>query len=78
MKGNQSLEEVDRNILDIISLYGSLEFIELWYEIGEDDAMKKYQMTKEELLLILEFLETQGYVKHIMISEESTLWAMKK
>jgi len=78
MKENQSLGKIDRNILDIISHYGSLEFIELWYEIGEDDAMKKHQMTKKELLLILEFLETQGYVKPIKISKESTRWALKK
>ncbi|MBT3312085.1 MAG: hypothetical protein HN931_06225 [Desulfobacterales bacterium] len=77
MKENQSLEEVDRNILDIISHYGSLEFIELWYEIGEDDALKKHQMTKEELLMRLELLETQGFVEHFIISEESTLWVLK-
>ncbi len=78
MKGNQSLGEVDRNILDIISLYGSLEFLELWYEIGEDDALKEDPMTKEELLMRLEFLVAQGYVERIMNSEESTLWALKK
>jgi hypothetical protein len=78
MKGNQSLGEVDRNILDIISLYGSLEFLELWYEIGEDDALKEDPMTKEELLMRLEFLVAQGYVERIMNSEESTLWVLKK
>ena len=78
MKGNQSLGEVDRNILDIISLYGSLEFLELWYEIGEDDALKEHRMTKEELLMRLELLEAQGYAERIMNSEESTQWALKK
>jgi hypothetical protein len=34
MKGNQNWGEVDRNILDTISLYGNLEFLERWYEIG--------------------------------------------
>jgi len=77
MKENQSLGEIDRNILDIISHYGSLEFIELWYEIGEDDALKKHQMTKEELLMRLEFLETQGFVEHIIISENSTQWVLR-
>ena len=78
MKENQSLGEVDRYILDIISLWGSLEFIELWYEIGEDDALKEHPMTKEELLMRLEFLVAQGYVERIMNSEESTRWALKK
>jgi len=78
MKGNQSLGEVDRNILNIISLYGSLEFLELWYEIGEDDALKEHPMTKEELLMRLEFLMAQGYVERNMNSEESAWWALKK
>ena len=78
MKGNQSLGEADRNILNIISLYGSLEFLELWYEIGEDDALKEHLLTKEELLMRLEFLMAQGYVEGIMNSEESTLWTLKK
>ena len=78
MKGNKNLGEVDRNILDIISLYGSLEFLELWYEIGEDDALKEHPMTQEELLMRLEFLLAQGYVERIMNSQESTRWALKK
>ena len=78
MKGNKNLGEVDRNILDIISLYGSLEFLELWYEIGEDDALKEHPMTQEELLMKLEFLLAQGYVERIMNSQESTRWALKK
>ena len=79
MKGNESLGEVDQNILDIISLYGNLEFLELWYEIGEDDALKEHPMTKEELLMRLEFLVAQGYVERIMNSKESTTrWALKK
>ncbi len=78
MKGNQSLGEVDRNILNIISLYGSLEFLELWYEIGEDDALKEHPMTKKELSMRMEFLVAQGYVERIMNSEETTLWTLKK
>ena len=78
MKGNQSLGEVDRNILNIISLYGSLEFLELWYEIGEDAVLKEHPMTKEELLMRLEFLMAQGFVERIMNSEESTRWTLKK
>ena len=78
MKGNQSLGEVDGNILNIISLYGSLEFLELWYEIGEDDALKEHLLTKEELSMRMEFLEAQGYVERIMNTEETTQWTLKK
>ena len=78
MKGNQSLGEVDRNIFNIISLYGSLEFLDLWYEIGEDDVLKEQIMTKEELSRRLEFLVAQGYVESVKDSEGSTRWALKK
>ncbi len=78
MKDKQELDAIDQSILDIISLYGSLEFLELWYEIGEDDGLKKQLTTKEKLLRKLEFLVAQGYVERIMNSEESTLWALKK
>lgn len=78
MKENQSLGGVDRKILDIISHHGSLEFLEMWYEIGEDDALKTQILTKKELSGRLEFLVAQGYVERIMNSEESTLWALKK
>jgi len=76
MKENQSLGEVDRKILDIISLYGNLGFLDLWYEIGEDDALKEHSMTKEELSMRLEFFVAHGYVERIMNSEESTWRAL--
>jgi len=78
MKGNQGLEEVDRKILDIISHYGSLEFLELWDEIGEDDILKEQIMTKEDALERLDFLETQGFVERLLEEEENTLWTLKK
>jgi len=78
MNGIQSLTEVDRNILDIISLYGCLEFLDLWYEIGEADTLKEHPMTKKELLIRLKSLEAQGYVKGFMNSSKSIDWAMKK
>ena len=78
MKGNQSLGEVDRNILDIISHYGSLTFLDLWYEIGEDYVLKEQIMTKEELSRKLEFFVAQGYVESVKDSEGSTRWALKK
>ncbi len=78
MKKKQSLEEGDQKILDILSHHGSLEFIEMWYEIGEDDALKTQIMNKEDALKRLEFLETQGFVERLLEEEESTLWALKK
>ena len=78
MKKNSGLEKIDRNILDIITLYGSLEFIELWLEAGEHDALKKQQLTKDELLKRLEFLLSQGYVKRILDSKKITRWALKQ
>ena len=77
MKGNQRLEEVDRKILDIISHYGSLEFLELWDEIGEDDALKHKILTREEALKKLEFFMAQGFVERVM-EEGIPRWALKK
>ena len=78
MKDKQKLDAIDQSILDIISLYESLEFLELWYEIGEDDVLKKQLTTREELSRRLEFLVSKGHVEPIMDAEESTLWALKK
>ena len=78
MKKKSSLGEIDRNILDIITLYGSLEFLELWYETGEHDALKKQELTKDELLKRLEFLLSHGYVARIMDSKKITRWTLKK
>ena len=78
MKVTQNLEEVDRKILDIISHYRNLEFMELWDEIGEDDTLKEHIMIKEEALRRLEFLEAQGFLKSVTDDEGMTLWALKK
>lgn len=78
MKVTQNLEEVDRKILDIISHYGNLEFMELWYEIGEDDTLKEQIMTQEEALRRFELLEAQGFVKSVTDDEGMTRWALKK
>ncbi len=78
MKDKQKLDAIDQSILDIISLYESLEFLELWYEIGEDDVLKKQLTTREELSRRLEFLVAKGHVEPSMDAEEGTLWALKK
>ena len=78
MERNQSLEEGDQKILDIISHHGSLEFLEIWDEIGEDDFLKEQIMTREELSGRLERLVAQVHVERIMDSEGRTRWALKK
>jgi len=62
MEKEQSIRDIDRKILDIISHHGSLEFLELWYEIGEDDSLKTRILTKEELSVRLDFLVAQGFM----------------
>ena len=78
MKKNSGLEKIDRDILGIISLYGSLEFMELWFEVGEHDALKKQQLTKDELMKRLEFLLSKGYVERLIDSKEIKRWALKQ
>ena len=78
MERNQSWEEGDQKILDIISHHGSLEFLEIWDEIGEDDFLKEQIMTREELSGRLERLVAQVHVERIMDSEGRTLWALNK
>ena len=78
MKGIQNLEEVDRKILDIISHYGNLEFMELWDEIGEDDTLKEQIMTKKDALRRIEFLEERGIVKRVSDDDGMARWALKE
>ena len=78
MKGNHSLDEVDRKILDIISHFGSLTFLDLWDEIGEDATLAAQIMSKEEALRRLELLMAQGHVESVKDSEGITQWALKE
>jgi len=77
MKRYQSLEEVDRQILDIISHYGSLVFQDLWWEIGKEDTLKEQMPTREKAQIKLEFLEAQGFVKRIE-PEGISHWTLRK
>jgi hypothetical protein len=78
MKGNHSLDEVDRKILDIISHFGSLTSLDLWDEIGEDATLAAQIMSKEEALRRLELLMAQGHVERVKDSERITRWALKE
>lgn len=77
MKRYQSLEEVDRKILEIISHYENLAFVDLWYEIGEDDALKEQIMTTDDALKKLGLLTAQGYVECIRDEDGMPLWIIK-
>jgi DNA-binding Lrp family transcriptional regulator len=78
MKGNHSLDEVDRKILDIISHFGTLTSLDLWDEIGEDATLAAQIMSKEEALRRLELLMAQGHVERVKDSERITRWALKE
>jgi DNA-binding Lrp family transcriptional regulator len=67
------LEEIDKNILDILSHYGSLSLQDLWYELGENRDLKEQPVTWDAVLNRLEFLSTIGFVK-----SEGDEWIIRK
>lgn len=75
MEGRNRMDAIDQIILHKLSLYESLAPLELWYEIGEDDALKE-SVTKEEISSRLESLKAQGLVEHVMEAEEDIRWAL--
>ncbi len=75
MKRNRHLDVIDKNILRILDLYGSLGVEELWYEIGEDDISKD-NMTEEEVSSRLRSLSEEGLVKCIRDAEGVDKWAI--
>ncbi|MFX0197786.1 MAG: hypothetical protein ACFFCW_16825 [Candidatus Hodarchaeota archaeon] len=75
MEGPNSLDPIDRNILRILSLYETLDLLQLWYELGESDGAAD-RMTQEEVLDRLKFLRSQGFVEPIMESQGGTRWAL--
>lgn len=71
------MDAIDRMILRKLAIYESLDLLELWYEIGEDDALKE-SVTKEEISNRLESLRAQGLVEHVMETEGDIRWALKR
>jgi DNA-binding HxlR family transcriptional regulator len=71
------LDPIGQGILHILSRYESLYFLELWYEIGEDDGLKG-QVSKEALLNRLESLMARGFVERIREAEGTARWALKR
>jgi len=67
MKRRNSLDEIDRSILRILSGYEQLTALQLWYELGEDDVLNE-RLTEEEVLNRLESLAKKGFVE--IVKEE--------
>jgi hypothetical protein len=68
MEGKNRLDTIDRKILPILSLYKHLNLLQLWYEFGEDDALKE-RLTKEEISDRLEYLRAKGLVEKVVKAE---------
>ena len=62
MQTHNSLDKFDQNLLRILSVYDQLTPLQLWFEIGEDDAVKE-TVSEEEIRKRLESLEGRGYVE---------------
>ena len=77
MGGDNRIDPIDRMILHKLSLYQSLDLVELWYELGEDDALKE-RVTREELSSRLESLMVQGLVERVEKREGEIHWVWKR
>lgn len=68
MKGKNKPDTITRIISRILCPYEHLNLLQLWYECGEDDALKG-RTTKEEISERLEYLSVKGLVEGIMGAE---------
>jgi excisionase family DNA binding protein len=64
------LSSVDQNILRILSLYEHLTLLQLWYEMGEDDALGR-RLTEKETERRLQVLTMRGFVENIGDSDSA-------
>lgn len=71
------MDAIDRIILRKLAIYQSLDLLELWYEIGEDDILEE-TVTKEEISSRLESLRAQGLVERLTKAEGDIRWALKR
>jgi len=76
MEARGSLDTFDRSILQILSLYEHLSFLELWFEIGEAGTLEP--VTKEEVLSRLDSLMAQGFVERVTLGNGNIRWVFKK
>lgn len=62
MEKRNTVDEMDRTILQTLFSYERLTPVQLWYELGEDDAVKE-KLTEEEVFNRLESLMQRGLVE---------------
>ena len=72
MNESKYLSEIDKIILDVISHFGTISLMDLWYELGESSDLKEQPVTEDEILSRLEFLAAKGLVK-----SEGDEWVIK-
>ncbi|NIO03139.1 MAG: hypothetical protein GTN74_00600 [Proteobacteria bacterium] len=70
MNGRIDVDQIDRNILRILSAYERLTPLQVWYELEEDTAGKT-KPSVEQILQRLEFLSDRGFVEKLTGSEVS-------
>jgi hypothetical protein len=63
MNETKYLEKIDEIILDVISHFGTISLMDLWYELGESHDLKEQPVTKAEVLSRLELLAAKGFVE---------------
>ena len=73
MNESKYLVKIDKIILDVISHFGTISLMDLWYELGESGDLKEQPVTEDEVLSRLEFLAAKGLVK-----SEGDEWVIKK
>jgi hypothetical protein len=75
------VDEMDQNILRVLSSYDQLTPLQVWYELGEDEGVKE-RITEGEALSRLESLKAKGLVegataKEVNSDSGSLIYRMK-
>ena len=73
MNESKYLVKIDKIILDVISHFGTIGLMDLWYELGESDDLKGQSLTEDEILSRLEFLAAKG-----IVTPEGDEWVIKE
>jgi len=76
MKTNDALDDIDRHILRILSIYEGLNPVELWYELGECDPPLE-RVTQQEVAGRLESLQEIGLVERVPKAGEDVQWVVR-
>jgi hypothetical protein len=77
MIGSKRKAAIDRIILRKLSLYESLNVLQLWYELREDDALREH-VTEKEISKRLDSLRERGFIELITRGNGDESWAMKR